>query len=128
MKTSSNSKFKRIAVVVSILLALIAASLVSYMIANNSKQPERSIANFCSLVAKEKNNLMSIEVTNSQKYISYSDLEKVSPNEIVPTVKEIRDGYRQMADNPASSASVNVGLSANFTAFNSFVNKNCPNI
>lgn len=89
-------------------------------------QPQRTVANFCS-VAKEEKSVLTGDVNYQQRLNAYRKLEAVSPNDIQPDITAIRKGYEDIVNNPSDTLSVGLGIAGSENRRTAYVTANCPN-
>lgn len=105
-------------------LIVIAALLLLTVIYSITTQPERSIANFCKVAKENKSSLLS-GANNEQSLDVYKKLEAVAPNDIRPDITTIRKGYETIVQDPSTTISAGLGMSASESRRTDYINKNC---
>ena len=91
-----------------------------------SMQPQRTVANFCS-IAKEEKPVLTGNVNYQQRLDAYKKLEAVSPDAIQPDITTIRKGYEDIVNNPSNTLSAGLGMSGAENRRTAYITANCPN-
>lgn len=89
------------------------------------KQPERSVASFCS-VAKQEKSILTTDAGYEKRLEAYKKLEAVSPDDIRSDITTIRKGYESIVQNPSNTISAGLGMSGAENRRSDYITKNCP--
>ena len=102
-------------------LVIIAVVVIAFL----SMQPERSVANFCSVAKEQKSVLITGNEDYKKRLEAYKKLEAVSPDEIRSDITTIRKGYESIVANPSNTVSAGLGMSAAENRRTDYITKNC---
>jgi sugar (pentulose or hexulose) kinase len=107
------------------ILAILISSITIVVVTINLTQPERSVANFCSVAKEQKSVLITGNEDYGKRLEAYKKLEAVSPDEIRSDITTIRKGYESIVANPSSTITAGLGISGAENRRTDYITKNC---
>lgn len=122
VKSKVNLKLTKkslVIVPVVILLGLITVWLFFAM------QPQRTVANFCSVAKEEKPNFQAgANYTNLLS--AFKKLDAVAPDKIHPDTSFVASGYQSIVNDQSKAATAELGMANSQLKVSSYISKSCP--
>ena len=123
MKNEVNLKLTKkslvIIIAVVVLLGLITVWLFFAM------QPQRTVANFCSVAKEEKSNFQA--GTNYSALLStFKKLDAAAPDEVHSDTSLVVNGYQSIVNDPSKTTATELGMASSQLKISSYISKNCP--
>lgn len=122
MKNKVNLKLAKkslVIIAVVILLGLITVWLFFAM------QPQRTVANFCSVAKEEKPNFQA-GANYTVLLSAFKKLNAVAPDEIHSETSSVVDGYQSIVNDSSKTTTAELGMANPQLKISSYISKSCP--
>ena len=120
--TNSLSRKKRTLVIITIAALVLIVIIIGVFFA---MQPQRTVANFCSVAKEEKSNFQA--GTNYSTLLdTFKKFDAVAPNQVRSDTSLVVNGYQSIVNDPSRATATELGIANSQSKISSYISKNCP--
>lgn len=112
---------KKLVVAIIAVLVIVAVIVGVFM----AMQPQRTVANFCSVAKEEKSNFQAGTDYNTLLN-AFKKLDSVAPDAIHPDTSLVASGYQSIVSDPSKTTTTELGMANSQLKVSGYITKNCP--
>lgn len=114
-------KGRKLIVLIVAALLLVSVTIITFV----TVVPPRSKEAFCSVMAENKSQLVSSDISLQKRLDIYKKLERVAPDDIADDMQRIVKAYQSAVDKPESGMAAELGIIGEINRLNEYKNTDC---